>query len=270
MIEKKSQENNFFIDYNIELIANLYFEGDKTRLAEFFYNNINSLETIEKVDVLLENNFPLLFLFKLLSKRMTEASGIVDLIKLSSDKKLQDLVSEIPKEHWNVFDDFYLKNKESFRNFFLSELKILNLEEEIIKKKLFSTNKTNIASEFGVDIKTLNKWLNILFNDRFKGVRKIYYDDYIEIFKALFLAKGEKLDFSKNINIYRKRLSKGLKHRKKDIVKYTNEGSSLDVSTLLKIQKEELSKNNYYLFTDVFPYSITKLLVEELGDEMEF
>lgn len=109
-----------------------------------------------------------------------------------------------------------------------------------------------------------------MFKNKFDGVRIIYYDEYIEIFKALFLAKNEKLDLTENLKYYKKRIDKGLKYRKKDIAMYTNEGSPLDISTLLKIQKEELKDNEFYFFSDVFPYSITKLLVEELGDEIDF
>lgn len=270
VLEKKGLGSNSFISFDSELMAKLYFEGDEEELIKFLYTNRASLETEESIDLFLKDNFSLMYFFKLLSKDLVEASGVVDMVKALSNKKLKELVDKTPNEHWDIFDEFYLENKETIKEVVFDALGIDKLEKEAVKKRLFSTNKTNIANEFGVDIKTLNKWLEIFFNDKFEGVRKIYYDEYIEIFKALFLAKDEELDLVENINTYKKRLSKGLKYRKKFIAEYTNEDSPLDVSTLLKIQKEQLGDIEFYNFTDVYPYSIAKLLVEESGDEMDF
>ena len=239
-------------------------------LIHFFVKNRENLETEESTYIFLEENFPLVSVLNLLSKDLMKVSGIADLIKLSSNKKLQVLLNRVSDEHLNLLDEFYFKKKRFVKDVFYDLLDLHKLEEEAMKKKLFSTNKTKISKEFGVDIKTFNKWLELLFNDRFKGVRKIYFDEYVEIFSALFLAKDEELDLIEYINVYKRRLTEGMRFRKKDIVKYTNEDSPLDISTLLKIQKEQLGSNEFYSFTDIYPYSITKLLVEELGDEIDF
>lgn len=270
VLEKKGLGSNSFMNFDSKLMAKLYFEGDEEELVKFLYTNRASLETEESIDLFLEGNFSLMYLFKLLSKDLVKASGVVDMVKVLSNEKLKELVGKIPNEHWAIFDEFYLENKETIKEVVYDTLGIGKLEKEAVKKKLFSTNKTAIANEFGVDIKTLNKWLEVFFNDKFEGVRKIYYDEYVEIFKALFLARDEELDLVENINTYKKRLSRGLKFRKKFIAEYTNELSPLDISTLLKIQKEQLGDLDYYNFTDVYPYSITRLLVEESGDEMDF
>lgn len=262
------------VKYDIELMSKLYFNGKEEELADFLFNNKESLQTEKDINIFFESNFPLILFFKLLSKELKEIDYLTDCISiqssLQSNEKLKELVVKIPEEHWGVMDEFFYQNMEEIKEVAFDKLGLLGLEKEVIKKKLFSTTKRNIAVEFGVDIKTLNKWLVILFQDKFNGERKIYYKEYVEIFKALFLAEGEDLDLAEHMSTYKTRLDKGLNFRKKDIAEYINEGSDLDISGLLKIQKEQLRDNESYNFTNVFPYSIMKVLVEELGDEIDF
>ncbi|WP_271407326.1 hypothetical protein [Tenacibaculum soleae] len=268
---KNLQSTQFSIhEIGIKLISHIYFEGDENNFIEFIKKNSKENQTDKDVNLIIERDFPLLYFMILLSEKLERSSGFTSIIKLSSDTKLKEVFNRVPKEHWDVFDKFYSENKETIKEVVYDVLGIDKLEKEVVKKKLFSTSKTNIANEFGVDIKTLNKWLKVFFNDRFKGLRKINYEEYVEIFQALFLAEDEELDLVENINTYKKRLSKGLKYRKKFIAEHTNEDSPLDVSTLLKIQKEQLGDIEFYNFTDVYPYSIAKLLVEKSGDEIGF
>jgi len=84
----------------------------------------------------------------------------------------------------------------------------------------------------------------------------------VYIYSALFLSEEENFNISENLKIYEKRLSEGMSFNKSKI-------ASL-ISSNLKTQKSNLKKIDFYSFSDVFPYSIAKSLVEKMGDEIKF
>ena len=125
------------------------------------------------------------------------------------------------------------------------------------------TSKSKISDEFGVDKRTLNKWLEVVgLSEKFKGKRKIYLKEYMEIYSALFISKNENFNISKNLILYQKRLIKGMSFNKSDLASLTSSDS--------KTLKDNLKKNEFYSFLDVFPYSICQNLVDQMGDEINF
>ncbi|MCH3885688.1 hypothetical protein [Tenacibaculum aquimarinum] len=137
------------------------------------------------------------------------------------------------------------------------------LIEEQLKINFFFTSKTNICKEFGVNKRTLNKWLEIVgLGSRFKGRKKLNFKEYEEIFTALFTSEYEDLNINDNLQAYKERIKRGLKFSKSKIATLTESD--------YKVQKENLKKFEYYHFTDVFPYSIATLLVEKMGEEIDF
>lgn len=139
-------------------------------------------------------------------------------------------------------------------------LKLLNGK---IRTKLFFTSKNEISKEFGINKRTLNKWLDIVgLGNKYKGKRKIGFDEYTEIFTAFFTSENENFNINDNLQAYKERIDKGLKFSKSKIASLTESD--------YKVQKENLKKFEYYHFTDVFPYSIATLFVEKMGEEIDF
>ncbi|MFD2943260.1 hypothetical protein [Flavobacterium notoginsengisoli] len=136
-------------------------------------------------------------------------------------------------------------------------------ESKILTKKIFFTTKERIAAEFGCSKRTLLKWLEICFGDRFKRKgRKITIEEYIEIFEAFFSGNDENLDLNNDLNKYLNRIEKGNSFSKSDLAELCYSD--------LKTQKENLKKIAFYRSVDKFPYSICKELADKMGYPLEF
>ena len=95
--------------------------------------------------------------------------------------------------------------------------------KDVVKNYISKTitySKQEIASEFNIDKKTLNKWLYLIYDyDKFKDRKKINFLEYLEIFNAFFLTEGEeKLDINTNLETLMSRLVTGPTYKKKEII----------------------------------------------------
>jgi hypothetical protein len=205
----------------------------------------------------------------IINKELLNVKNISDNILMSEKllvyfKSIENTITEREAKIFLRYSEFIEKFKEDFRYIYLSQLDISSKDfnENIINKWIY-TSKSKISDEFEVDKRTLNKWLEIVgLSEKFKGKRKIYLKDYMEIYSTLFLSKSENFNISKNLILYQKRLIEGMSFNKSKLASLACSDS--------KTLKDNLKKNKFYSFLDVFPYSIAKNLVEQMGDEINF
>ncbi|MBP4140052.1 hypothetical protein [Flavobacterium geliluteum] len=158
--------------------------------------------------------------------------------------------------------------QKPFAEYYLKTLFGIDLEDKtreeskILLKKIIYVTKETIAVEFKCNKRTLTKWLEFYFGDRFvRKDRKITIDEYIEIFEAFFLS-DEKLHLNNDLNKYLKRLQKGVTFNKSDL--------ALLCDSDLKTQRENLKKIAIFSCLNKYPYSICKDLASRMGYELEF
>jgi hypothetical protein len=138
-------------------------------------------------------------------------------------------------------------------------------KEELIEVclKHVYVSKQDIADEFEVDKTVLNKWLEYFFEDRFRGKRKINFNDYLEIFEAFLLLADEgsfNVDFHKEK--YFKRIKKGMNYSKTDIATFCDS----DLKTL----RSQVRDMAIYSLIDKLPPSIAITIIEKMGNTPNF
>lgn len=131
---------------------------------------------------------------------------------------------------------------------------------ESIKNLIYFT-KEEISNEFGVDKKTLGKWLDAVgMGEKYFGRKKLNILEYVEIFSALFLASSEqKLDLNKHFEYYFSRLNQ-MAYKKEDLVQLT--GS--DYKTLRENSEKSIPAYNEL---NIFPYHIAMAIMQKMGEE---
>lgn len=261
----KSNPNNFKLAE--DFIIYIFFNDDR----EFAEKEVRKL----RKQVNSDKEFWSLFFMKYKFPNIFNSFGKITEISNFSDVILT--VANIEDKSKEVFN-YSERDKEILKRFiyyyrlrYNDILKMVSYQFQIplellnkqIRTKLFFTSKKVISDEFGVNKRTFNKWLVIVgLGDKYKGKKRIYFDEYIEIFTALFLSKSEKLDLNNSLETYRKRIEKGMKFSKSDIANL----SSSDIKT----QKDNLRKIDKYNLGNIFSYSVTKLFVEKMGSEIDF
>lgn len=242
----------------------MFYGGEKqliSRLNELKKQSKSDEEIFEILKV--ETNFN----FWLKLSEILKFNNITDLIdaayKLEQNRDLQSLITD----HQGL--KMKLTIQISFAEYYLKTLFGIDLEgksrveKKIPLKKIFFLTKETIAAEFNCNKRTLTKWLEIYFGDRFvRKDRKITIEEYLEIFEAFFLNDDENLDLNNDLNKYLKRLKEGINFNKSDL--------ALLCDSDLKTQRENLKKIAYFSCLDKFPYSICKKLAGEMGYELEF
>lgn len=160
---------------------------------------------------------------------------------------------------------YYLKsvlNSGELRNFFKTQ-KNKRMTEKGIERiigKLNVTTKANIAKEFNVNKRTLNKWLKKSFGNKYEGVRRISVDDYREILLKFTLCEGEDNTFiSKHIGEYQERLEKDLVHNQHMILQHEGMEGMTYRSLNESLRKKKLDND----FKKV-PFSMKEHILEEL------
>lgn len=267
-LDKINQEVLLLI---IQELMNVLFDGNYEKADEKF-------EEIEKAslndDEIINgfmNQFPVLELFKEISGVIKGSSNITDLINkvCYNEENIISIFERVPKEQLLKLVNIYDENIEMIKSIFTQIYDLDEFEKEEVTKVFFKTTKQEIANEFNVNKRTFNKWLKEFFGNRFDNRRIIYIHEYIEIFNTLVGEGKEYLELTDFIKI-KKRLDEGMSYDKKRIAYLTNEGTEKNSSTLLKTQKENLMNIKFYQGLDKFPYSLTKMIVDKLGDELEF
>lgn len=141
---------------------------------------------------------------------------------------------------------------------------------ESLKKYIYKTigySKQEIATEFRIDKKTLNKWLILVYGyDKFKDRKKITLLEYLEIFNAFFLTEEEeKLDLNANLESVMSRLVKGVTYSKSEIIElglHTKEDISRTSYNTAHIALQR--KYSYFKTYDKYPVSIANKMIEDL------
>ncbi|WBX77870.1 hypothetical protein PG911_06345 [Tenacibaculum ovolyticum] len=255
----------------IKELINLLFDGNYEKVNE-------KLEELEKTSLNDEEivygficQFPILELFKEISGVIKNSSNITDLINqvCYNEENIISIFQRVPKEQLLKLVNIYDENIESIKSFFTDIFNLGEFEKREITRIFFKTTKQEIADEFNVNKRTFNKWLKEIFGNRFDNQRVIFIHEYIEIFNALVDENKEYLELT-DFNKIKGRLDEGTSYDKKRIAYLTNEGTDKDSSTLLKTQKENLEDIKFYKKLDKFPYSLTKIIIDRLGDELEF
>lgn len=185
-----------------------------------------------------------------------------------------------------ISSDYQLvnKNKKSEEGkVFLVRFHILNeIHKELInttqgkdKLEAFKFSKTDMANEFEIDKKTLNKWLELLnLNSKYfkNNKRLISFNEYNEIFKKLFTESEEDFDLKNKFEDYYIRFEEKKTLSKKDIVRL---GFNLIDSPKTKDYdraKEIIQENkdfDFYQEIDKYPYAIAIKLINYLNQNHE-
>lgn len=147
----------------------------------------------------------------------------------------------------------------------ISDYTIESLKKYIYKSICYS--KQEIASEFNIDKKTLNKWLILVYGyDKFKDRKKINLLEYLEIFNAFFLTEEEeKLDLNANLESAMSRLVKGVTYSKSDIIELgLNTKEDISRTSYNTAHMALQRKYSYFKTYDKYPVSIANRMIEDL------
>lgn len=137
-------------------------------------------------------------------------------------------------------------------------------KELLLKKVKFS--QTEIAKEFEVDNDTLSKWFELIYgNNIYFGRKQITLEEYLMVFKDLFLEPNEDFNLDENFDKFRRRVLVGKTYTKKDIIDF---GFELDEEPknnhFLEASKILNEKFSFYDRYDKYPYSIAIQLINFL------
>ncbi|MEE4001399.1 hypothetical protein V1T75_13725 [Tenacibaculum sp. FZY0031] len=271
LLGEKEEELLLLIPLIPRVLIIVLFDGDYKKAEEKFEEMEKASLNDEEIIHGFLQQFPVLELFKEVFEVIKKSYNISDFVHQLSknEEKIISLFERVPKEQFLKLVKLYSENRVIIESHITDFFGLDIVEKEEVVKIFFKTTKQEIADEFNVNKRTFNKWLKELFGNRFDNRRIIYIHDYIEIFNTFIDDGKEYLELS-DFNKIKKRLDKGTSFDKKRIAYLTNEGTSKDSSTLLKIQRENLGAIEFYKRMDKFPYSLTKKIVEKLGDELDF
>ncbi|WP_417800023.1 hypothetical protein [Tenacibaculum sp.] len=271
LLGEKEEELLLLIPLIPRVLIIVLFDGDYKKAEEKFEEMEKASLNDEEIIHGFLQQFPVLELFKEVFEVIKKSYNISDFVHQLSknEEKIISLFERVPKEQFLKLAKLYSENRVIIESHITDFFGLDIVEKEEVVKIFFKTTKQEIADEFNVNKRTFNKWLKELFGNRFDNRRIIYIHEYIEIFNTFIDDGKEYLELS-DFNKIKKRLDKGTSFDKKRIAYLTNEGTSKDSSTLLKIQRENLGAIEFYKRMDKFPYSLTKKIVEKLGDELDF
>ncbi|MCD8401056.1 hypothetical protein [Tenacibaculum finnmarkense] len=253
-----------------QVLINVLFDGNYEKADEKLEELEKKSSNDEELISYFREEFPIFEFFEEIYFVVKNSSNISEFIHevCIHEEKIIYIFNRVPKEQFLKLVNLYDENTETIKYFFTDFFGLNKFDEKEIRKVFFNTTKQEIADEFKINKRTFNKWLNVFFGNRFDNRKKIYIHEYIEIFNT-FVDEGkeylELTDFTK----IKKRLEEGRSFDKTRIAFLTNKGTDKNSSTLLKIQKENVNFK-YYKGLDKFPYSLTKRIVDRLGDELEF
>ncbi|PRY98200.1 hypothetical protein BY457_11012 [Marinilabilia salmonicolor] len=123
------------------------------------------------------------------------------------------------------------------------------------------TSKASIAKELNIDKKTLNKWLAVFYEDKYRDSRKIKLKDYLDIMMNFSLSETEnKFSIGGDLDEYVDRLNNDLVH---------NRTSLLNIERLedmnFKSLKENLKLQKIDSHVKKIPYSIKEQITDRLS-----
>jgi len=204
-----------------------------------FINSMNDLIYPEKLRELFT---PLLSVKKL-----------PELVEYAAKLNLERISGSFSEEELSTF----IKMKEIYTNEVNSQIfenGKITLFDEVDKKVRFTIKE--IRDDLQIDQRTFKKWLNLIFKEKYDGVRTISLTQYIEIYEQLILKEQEnKFDFNFNAKEYFNRIQNGLVFSKQRLLKLTDS----DYKQLaIKMKSMDLD----FAGMDVFPFNIAHKIIE--------
>lgn len=159
---------------------------------------------------------------------------------------------------------------------FYERFKILSeIQKEIFKisfsknkQEVFKFSQTDIANEFGVDIKTYSKWLELVdLKEKYFGRRQLSFYEYKEIFRKLFTESDEDFNLKNKFEEYTIRLEEKKTLSKKDIIRLGFE--LIDNPKVADYERaQEIIQDNddfdFYHTIDKYPYAIAIKIINYL------
>lgn len=190
---------------------------------------------------------------KLLMKTDLENDELVNALE-----KLDDVKNKIGRF---VFHKVF-KIKKSQR---LTKDLLLNKIDKIVK-----ISRTEIANEFGIDVKTLNNWIvEIYGHDKFKG-KELRFSEYLDLFVKLYISLDETtLNFQNNQLHFEslfdnKNFEIKSVYTKKDIVDLSDSDYKTTRNQLVKHNKLAV-----YEKMNLFPYSLAIKLLKDMNGKIK-
>lgn len=147
--------------------------------------------------------------------------------------------------------------------------KTQRLTKELLLRKFdekIKVSRTEIATEFGIDPKTLNVWIKEIYGDKkFKG-KELRFSEYLDLFIKFYISTAatsinleNNKDHFKNLLASENTAIKPI-YSKSDIAEIT--------SSNYKVAKNQLLDHNnfnFYKKMNVFPYSLAIQLIENMN-----
>lgn len=141
-------------------------------------------------------------------------------------------------------------------------------KELLVKKidKVIKASRSEIAAEFGIDIKTLNVWIKEIYGiDKFKG-KEIRFSEYLDLFNKILIDKeSNSFSFNQNKEHFKKIFDKS----NHEVKKVYSKKDIIDLSSSdYKIAKNQLVNHNeieFYKNMNLFPYSLAKQLLGKMN-----
>ncbi len=222
-------------------VAQLVRLKQNSKDEEDFNNKLNYEFFVEEIEQL-----------KTLYTRFDSITSlIVYYSKIQKGEKQEILKTDRPDE----FFSFMKKITPAF----------IKYDEEVLVNKLnvkYSIKETR--EELGFKNKrTFKKWLNYFYGNKFDGKKYFTLVEYSDVFKKFFLKSDEEdFEVEKFSEEYLTRIQKGLRFKKADLIKYSENNYKifkLDILDLESLLKLELPSD-----VDSFPFSIADLIKKNL------
>jgi hypothetical protein len=238
-------------------------ENTELKIQEIKDKYITQEERETELHKLLNIDFFTEFIKIVPVNNMSESILVIDNLRSNKD----ELFSKITNP--DSLNFFFDKEEEIKKLLLKTFFDIDAFSKEILSEKIkyeVYFSKQEIADEFGIDKKTLNNWLIMIYGkDPYFDRRKLSVLEYRDIFERMFLANNEKIiDISDNFEIYENRIIKGVFYSKLDIIELANSNHKTIYSNLSDVNK------SFYKKYAKFPYSIAKSMLKDLGTDINF
>lgn len=268
-----SKLNSFLVSELKSILGDSKFQFELQKLVEDDIEFISSLDQVVTTSNYVVIDFDYLLnalvtetLTQLINNAVKNEVNQDFVIKTNLDN--DELVSALIK-----LDD--IKNKIG-HHVFLKVFKIKKsqrLTKELLITKIdtiVKMSRVEIATEFGIDTKTLNVWIKEIYGEnKFKG-KEIRFSEYVDLFIKLFISQNEtSLNFESNKlhfkNLFDKKNNeiKSL-YRKKDIVDLSDSDYKITRNQLV-----DRSKSEIYEKMNLFPYSLAISLLEDMNGKIK-
>lgn len=241
------------VEYDIEFISSLDQVGTTSNYVVIDFDYLLNALVTETLSQLIRIAIQTDSNQKLVKKTDLDNDELV-----SALEKLDDIKNKVG---YVVFLKVF-KIKKSQR---LTKDLLLNKIDKIVK-----ISRTEIASEFGIDGKTLNNWIEEIYgNDKFKD-KEIQFSEYLDLFVKLHISLDEtELNFQNNQLHFeslfdKKNFEIKSLYTKKDIVDLSDSDYKTTRNQLVKHNKLVVYKK-----MNLFPYSLAIKLLKDMNGKIK-